>query len=502
MLLGVLRRQTASMRRLGLLLAALLLSAPTYSNPVIDGDHPDPSVVRVGAVFLASVTTSAWAPVFPLYRSRDLVNWRPIGSVLPVPPAWTNGKFWAPELAHEPGRYLAYWGAARRDGPPCIALSTAARPQGPWRYRGRVTCPPSGAIDAAPFRDVDGGRWLLWKQMGPGNGIRIQRLGRGGLRVRGPSVALVRPDTPWEQGVTEAPSLVWIGGRYLLFYAGGHCCRVPCSYGEGVAQAVSLLGPYVKDPANPILASGEDWACPGHGTVVGSGAGGLFLLHHAYRATDAQDLRRRVLLDPVGFGPDGWPVIGAGGISVSTADSPLGQPQQPAAGGFSDGFDSGLEPGWEWLFDARPDLSVVGGGLDERCTGALSFVARQVAGDRVAATTTVEPPMGDAAVGLAVNLGRGVRGVELRHGRVRSFVASPSGARTGRSVAVPARRRVQLTVTLAPGGHLATYVGDGVGGQRRVDAGPAASGAVPTRVALTCRGRGTARFLFARAHVG
>jgi xylan 1,4-beta-xylosidase len=490
------------MRRLGLLLVALALAAPTFDNPVIDGDHPDPTVVRAAGMFYASSTTSAWAPIFPIFRSPDLVNWRQIGAVLQTPPPWTNGKFWAPELAYERGQYLAYWGAARRDGRPCIALSTAERPEGPWRYRGRVTCPPSGAIDPSPFRDADGSRWLLWKQMGPGNGIRIQRLDRDGLHTRGPSIPLIRPDTTWEQSVTEGPSLVRTGGRYLLFYAGGHCCRVPCSYGQGVARAPALLGPYVKNPGNPILSSGADWKCPGHGTVVAGATGGLFILHHAYRADDAEDLRRRVLLGTVGMGGDGWPVIDEGAGPFTTGRSPFGAAQGRDLVGFSDNFAAGLQPGWEWLYDGPPALSTSSGALTQRCAGPLSFVARQVPVDRFAATTRIDPPSGDAAAGLGVSLGTGVRGIEVRHGRARAFVASPSGVATGPSVPVPAHRPVQLTIGLAPGGALATYVGDGAGGQRRVDAGPAAAGAQPTRVALTCRGSGAARFAYARAHAG
>jgi beta-xylosidase len=488
-------------RRLGLLLIALAVAAPTFQNPVIDGDHPDPTIVRAGNVFYASATTSDWAPIFPVFRSPDLVNWRQVGAILPTPPAWAKGKFWAPELAHEPGRYFAYWGAARRDGRPCIALSTATRAEGPWRYRGRVTCPPSGAIDPAPFRDADGSRWLLWKQMGPGNGIRIQRLDPAGRRTQGPSVLLIRPDAKWEQSVTEGPSLVRSGGRYLLFYSGGHCCRVPCSYGEGVAQAPTLLGPYVKSPANPILTTGADWSCPGHGTVVATGAGGLFLLHHAYRADDVEDLRRQVLLDPVAIGRDGWPVIGSARVPVTTDASPLNAPQHLPSPGFSDGFSGGLQPGWEWLQEAPPDLSTSGGALTVRCSGPLSFVARQVPVDRYAATTTIDAPSGDAAVGLAVDLGTGVRGIEVRRGRARAFVSSPSRVATGPSVPVPLHGPVQLTIGLAPGGTLATYVGDAAG-RRRVDAGPAAIGSPPTRVALTCRGRGAGRFAFARAHGG
>ncbi|MDX6703043.1 MAG: xylan 1,4-beta-xylosidase, partial [Baekduia sp.] len=171
--------------------------------------------------------------------------------------------------------------------------------------------------------------------------------------------------------------------------------------------------------------------------------------------------------------------------------------------GFSDGFSNGLQPGWEWLYDAPPELATGGGTLTESCAGPMSFVARQVVADRLTATTLIDAPRGDAAVGLAVNLGTGVRGIEVRHGRARAFVSSPQGVATGPSVAVPVHRPVRLTIALAPGGALATYVADASGGpERRVEAGPAAAGSAPTRVALTCRGRGAGRFAFARVHAG
>src|SRR5690348_1166505 len=51
------------------------VSAQTYKNPVIPGDFPDPSVIRVGEDFYAATTSGNWAPHFPLLHSRDLINW-------------------------------------------------------------------------------------------------------------------------------------------------------------------------------------------------------------------------------------------------------------------------------------------------------------------------------------------------------------------------------------------------------------------------------------------
>src|SRR5215207_8895392 len=74
-------------------LASLLLTsslaAATYSNPVLPGDFPDPSVIRVGNEYWATATTSEWAPLFPLLRSRDLVNWEHVGNVFQKRPEWS-----------------------------------------------------------------------------------------------------------------------------------------------------------------------------------------------------------------------------------------------------------------------------------------------------------------------------------------------------------------------------------------------------------------------------
>ena len=55
--------------------------AQTYTNPVIPGDFPDPSVIRVGSDYYATATTGDWSPNFPILHSTDLVNWKIVGAV-------------------------------------------------------------------------------------------------------------------------------------------------------------------------------------------------------------------------------------------------------------------------------------------------------------------------------------------------------------------------------------------------------------------------------------
>src|SRR3954454_1018036 len=81
----------------------------TYENPVMAGDHPDPSVIRVGKDYWATATSSEWGPQFQLLHSTDLVNWELKGDVFAHRPAWAKGNFWAPEIAEYKGRYYMYY---------------------------------------------------------------------------------------------------------------------------------------------------------------------------------------------------------------------------------------------------------------------------------------------------------------------------------------------------------------------------------------------------------
>src|SRR4051812_35278914 len=88
-----------------------------YENPVVPGDHPDPSVIRVGKDYWATATSSEWGPQFSLLHSVDLVNWEVTGEVFPHRPAWARGNFWAPEIAQYKGKYYIYYVGHQKDGP-------------------------------------------------------------------------------------------------------------------------------------------------------------------------------------------------------------------------------------------------------------------------------------------------------------------------------------------------------------------------------------------------
>src|SRR5581483_8565906 len=103
-----------------------------------------------------------------------------------------------------------------------------------------------------------------------------------GLRLQDTRHELIRSDVPWEGKVVEGGDILRHGDFFYLFYAGGACCGRQCNYGVGVARAKDLLGPWEKNPANPIATENQEWTCPGHGTIAQGPDGSDYLLYHAY----------------------------------------------------------------------------------------------------------------------------------------------------------------------------------------------------------------------------
>ena len=84
--------------------------------------------------------------------------------------------------------------------------------------------------------------------------------------------------------------------------------------------------------------------------------------------------------------------------------------------------------------------------------------------------------------------------LHLRAGALHSVRILNGTLQVGPAVPAPPGPRPRLAITVAQNGSLSTYAsGDGKT-YVTVPAGPAAVGPPPTRVALTCRGTGSARF--------
>jgi xylan 1,4-beta-xylosidase len=375
----------------------------TYTNPVMAGDYPDPSIIRVGNDYWATATTSDWAPLFPILHSRDLVNWQIVGAALRKRPAWSDGNYWAPEISFYRGRYYIYYTGHKKNGSLCVSVMTAAGPAGPYTDHGPLVCQDAGSIDAMAITDEKGDRYLVWKEDGNSRNqptpIWAQKLSSDGTKLVGERAELTRNTAAWESNLVEGPFILRRAGYFYMFYSGNACCGRGCNYAMGVARSRALLGPWEKNPANPILKGNDAWRCPGHGSIVSDTRGRDYLLYHAYQAKAFVYAGRQALLDEVKWGANGWPTINGGKGPSGRAASPLGAPERNAEYEVFDNFSSPrLTPGWQWPQANEPVARVERGRL---VLAPAAAHARDMLGAVVARTTTVGDYSATAAIDLS-----------------------------------------------------------------------------------------------------
>jgi len=259
-----------------------------FTNPVYDGNFADPQVIATEGGYHAFATNGPLGNVQTL-KSTNLVDWEQVGDALPQLPDWTTaGKVWAPEVAvHAPDRYVMYYTTADdASGRQCIGVAVATRPEGPYIDNSTkpFICQPDegGSIDASPFVDPAGNRYLYWKNDGNAIGqdtwIYASRLSADGLRLTGEPVRLFKQDLPWEGNLVEAPYLLERNGKYHRFYSANAFDKA--AYAVGHALCETPMGP-CKKSGDPILTSSDDAAGPGHNMVLEKD-GHYWFVYHAW----------------------------------------------------------------------------------------------------------------------------------------------------------------------------------------------------------------------------
>jgi xylan 1,4-beta-xylosidase len=506
--------------------AAAAQSSGTYTNPVMAGDYPDPSVIRVGQDYWAMVTTGGWAPHFSILRSTDLVNWRVAGAVFKTRPLWVKGDFWAPEIIEDKGRFFVFYTARRDDGPKkrgtlCVAVATAPAPTGPYTDQGALVCQISelknvGSIDAFFVRDEEGQPYLVWKADGNDaepdqpTSIFAQRLSEDGTKLLGKRKEILRNTAPWEKHVTEGSFIIRRGGWFYHFYSGNACCGRGCDYALGVARSRKLLGPWEKNPANPILDDNAAWQCPGHGSIVTTPQGRDFLLYHAYRKRgDAFSVGREALLDEVKWGENGWPTINEGRGPSGTAPAPLEPaPARQAQTEFFDGFTAPeLDASWQWPTSGENMARVnpatgylmlvprIETESTDNLTGAV--LAQRTSSGNYVATTLVETRglTGNGTAGLAAYSWRDdAVGVAIGEGRLFVWQRDGKQSKTPATTPQPQAASVYLRMTVSDGELFRFAFSTNGRDWQELGEAVKAGNVEGAHVALTAGGSGGARF--------
>ena len=227
------------------------------------------------------------------------MHWTSVGDAAPRLPSWIASDAlatWAPSVAFVGEMYVLYSavGLAGYDRH-CIAVATSASPGGPFQFRDQpLVCGEHGAIDASPFTDSNGQRWLLWKAEADTTTrtrIMSQRLTADGQSLTGPVTTLVSADHAWEQGTVEGPSMAQVGDDYYLFYAGGNW--VDDTYATAYARCASPAGP-CRDTDGPFIVTASGLGGPG-GMEVFAVEGQLYGVLHSWDGAVGYPRGRRVL---------------------------------------------------------------------------------------------------------------------------------------------------------------------------------------------------------------
>jgi xylan 1,4-beta-xylosidase len=315
-----------------------------FLNPLISGDHPDPTILKDGADYYMTFSTFDSYPGLVIWHSIDLINWTPRTAAL----TRNIGAVWAPELCKYEGRFYLY---IPTKSPNTSWVITADHIDGPWSDPIDLNLP--NHIDPGHAVGEDGSRWLFLS-----GGDRV-RLADDGLSTVGSIEHVYDPwrypsDWPnaWivEGFSPEGPKIVRHGDYFYMITAVGGTAGPPTGHMVIAARSRSIHGPWEDCPHNPLVRTtsvSEKWWSRGHATLVEAPDSSWWAVYHGFE-NGFWTLGRQTLLDPIEWTDDGWFRMTGGDLS-----GPIAKPKANAGGAhgqaLSDDF-SNLAYGSKWNF--------------------------------------------------------------------------------------------------------------------------------------------------------
>ncbi len=265
-----------------------------YRNPILGGDHPDASPIRVGNDFYLTHSSFDYAPGLLIWHSTDLVNWRPVAAAL----RRYYGSVWAPYLCEYDKRFYIYFPANNR-----LYVVHAEHPEGPWSEPVDLGI---SAID--PAHIAENGRRFLYM-----NGGQMAELTDDGLHVKvAPRAAFdawpIPSTTRIECTCLEGPKVLERNGMFYLNVAEGGTGGPATSHSVISSRSKHADGPWEFSPYNPIVhtqSRADRWQSVGHGRLVDTPDGKWYMTVHSYE-NGYRTLGRQLLLLPVEWTADGW----------------------------------------------------------------------------------------------------------------------------------------------------------------------------------------------------
>lgn len=338
-----------------LVMVCAAVHAQSFSNPILPGFYPDPSVCRVDSDYYMVNSSFCYYPGVPIHHSRDLVHWTQIGYCLTTE-TQANLKdvnFWggiyAPTIRYHEGTfYMVTTNVSSRGN----FIVYTDDPAGQWSEP--VWLEQGGIDPSLYFEDghcflvsnPDVGIWLCEINPKTGEQLTPSKLIWRGTGGRHP----------------EAPHIYHKDGYYYLLIAEGGT-----EYGHKVtiARSENIDGPYEPNPSNPILthigrnAQYHPVQGTGHADLFNAVDGSWWLVCLGFRPQSYSHhlLGRETFLAPVRWDEGAWPVVNGNGtlpMSIDIADAVSADVSvgEPSSGASDTSFDGGL--GLEWNYVSYP----------------------------------------------------------------------------------------------------------------------------------------------------
>ena len=319
-------------------------------NPILQGFHPDPSIVRVGDDYYIATSTFEWWPGVRLHHSRDLKNWEQIEyplsrlSQLDLRGVGASQGIWAPCLTYDQGTFYLVYTVVRSFY--CNMydtenyLVTSDNIHGPWSEPVALN---NFGFDPSLFHDEDGRKYMV--SMVTDHRVPKKYAGRLVLQEYDPEkkamTGPVRDIYRGEKIFLEGPHIYKRQGWYYLFAADTGTGE---GHGQSVLRSRDIWGPYEmlkenhgeqreENEAFSILTSRhhEDILLQksGHGDLVETPGGEWYMVHLCGRAFADRNpadagrfpnsrrymMGRETAIQKILWREDGWPVLEAGGTT-------------------------------------------------------------------------------------------------------------------------------------------------------------------------------------------
>jgi GH43 family beta-xylosidase len=355
-----------------------------YTNPVYPDSFPDPFVLKFRGEYFAFCTDFARdGKVFPVLRSRDLVNWTEVGGAMEK---LNNDApfYWAPEVFYHNGKFYLYYSVGNETLME-IRVAVSDRPDGGFLDSGHKLTNQDFAIDAHVFTD-DGERYLFYatdflEHTHIGTGTVVDKM-LDWFTLEGNPRPVTRAKYDWqiydpnraEKGgvrwhTVEGPTVLKRKDIYYEMFSGGNWQNLTYGVSFAVASDINQNEEWTQfsdgEKVYPILRTIPDLIIgPGHNSVIrGANNRELYCVYHLWAENG-----RVLAIDRMDFAG------GARMFVVGATNTPQPAPFAPRIADFFDDFSN---KNWakisgEWHAEANQIISGSDGKSDLLCRAKAS----------------------------------------------------------------------------------------------------------------------------------